>query len=554
MKIALAQFNPTVGDFAGNTARILALATKAKERGGDLAVFSELCLCGYLPQDLLERPAFIERNKRELKALAGKLPLPAIVGYAGKSTNGTGKAIANKAALLSGGKIVFEQSKMLLPTYDVFDESRYFQPATKQSVYEFGGEKLGITICEDVWNDKNFWAVRLYDRDPVTELAAQGTQVLINISASPYTIDKRGLRVDMLRSTAMTHKLPVVYVNQVGGNDSLIFDGASMALTADGKVAAQGAAFEEDLVLFDTETGHGEVHEQPREEIEYAYRALVLGTRDYVHKCKFSKTLVGLSGGIDSAVVAAIAVDALGAENVLGVSMPGPFSSAGSKTDAEAVARNLGIEFKTIPITSVYEAYLAALKPVFGKRKPDVAEENIQARIRGNYLMALSNKFGSMVLSTGNKSELAVGYCTLYGDMAGGLAVISDVPKLMVYALAEYINQRARRASGNAQAEVIPQSTIEKPPSAELRENQKDVDSLPPYEVLDRILKSYIEDVRSPQEIADKYGYDLKLVREIAALVDRSEYKRKQAAPGLKLTSRAFGFGRPFPIAQRFVP
>jgi NAD+ synthase (glutamine-hydrolysing) len=549
MKIALAQFNPTVGDFAGNTARILALAAEAKARGADLAVFSELCLCGYLPQDLLERPAFIERNKRELKGLAAKLPLPAIVGYAGKSTNGTGKAIANKAALLSGGKIVFEQSKMLLPTYDVFDESRYFQPATKQSVYEFAGEKLGITICEDVWNDKNFWAVRLYDRDPVTELAAQGTQVLINISASPYTIDKRGLRVDMLRSTAMTHKLPVVYVNQVGGNDSLIFDGASMALTADGKVAAQGAAFEADLVLFDTETGHGEVHDQPREEIEYAYRALVLGTRDYVHKCKFRKTLIGLSGGIDSAVVAAIAVDALGAENVLGVSMPGPFSSEGSKSDAAAVARNLGIEFKTIPIDPVFDAYLSALKPVFGKRKPDVAEENIQARIRGNYLMALSNKFGSMVLSTGNKSELAVGYCTLYGDMAGGLAVISDVPKLMVYALAEYINRRSGR--GN---EVIPRSTIEKPPSAELRENQKDVDSLPPYDVLDRILKSYIEDVRTPQEIADKYGYDLKLVREIAQLVDRSEYKRKQAAPGLKLTSRAFGFGRPFPIAQRFVP
>jgi len=556
MKIALAQFNPTVGDFAGNTARILALATKAKERGADLAVFSELCLCGYLPQDLLERPAFIERNKRELKALAAKLPLPAIVGYAGKSssTNGTGKAIANKAALLSGGKIVFEQSKMLLPTYDVFDESRYFQPATKQSVYEFGGEKLGITICEDVWNDKNFWAVQLYDRDPVTELAGQGTQVLINISASPYTIDKRGLRVDMLRSIAMTHKLPVVYVNQVGGNDSLIFDGASMALTADGKVAAQGAAFEEDLVLFDTETGHGEIHEQPREEIEYAYRALVLGTRDYVHKCRFEKTLVGLSGGIDSAVVAAIAVEALGPQNVLGVSMPGPFSSQGSKEDAAAVAKNLGIELKTIPITPVFDAYLAALKPVFGSRKKDVTEENIQARIRGNYLMALSNKFGSMVLSTGNKSELAVGYCTLYGDMAGGLAVISDVPKLMVYALAEYINKKAAREAGNRKRELIPHSTIEKPPSAELRPNQKDEDSLPPYEVLDRILKSYIEDVRGPQEIADKYGYDLKLVREIAALVDRSEYKRKQAAPGLKITSRAFGFGRPFPIAQRFVP
>lgn len=554
MKIALAQFNPTVGDFAGNTARILALATQAKERGADLAVFSELCLCGYLPQDLLERPAFIERNKRELRALATKLPVPAIVGYAGKSTNGTGKAIANKAALLAGGKVAFEQSKMLLPTYDVFDESRYFQPAEKQCVHEFGGEKLGITICEDVWNDKNFWAVPLYDRDPVTELAAQGTQVLINISASPYTIDKRGLRVDMLRSIAITHRLPVVYVNQVGGNDSLIFDGASVALTADGKVAAQGAAFEDDVVLFDTATGEGEIHEQPREEIAYAYRALVQGTRDYVHKCRFTKTLVGLSGGIDSAVVAAIAVDALGAQNVLGVSMPGPFSSEGSKIDAEAVARNLGIEFKTIPITAVYQSYLAALKPVFGKRKPDVAEENIQARIRGNYLMALSNKFGSMVLSTGNKSELAVGYCTLYGDMAGGLAVISDVPKLMVYALAEYINDKARRETRDRKRELIPRATIEKPPSAELRENQKDEDSLPPYDVLDRILKSYIEDVKSPQEIADKYGYDLKLVREIAMLVDRSEYKRKQAAPGLKITSRAFGFGRPFPIAQRFVP
>jgi NAD+ synthase/NAD+ synthase (glutamine-hydrolysing) len=554
MKLALAQFNPTVGDFAGNTARILALAAKAKERGADLAVFSELCLCGYLPQDLLERPAFIERNRKELKQLAAKLALPAIVGYAGKSGNGTGKAIANKAALLSGGKVVFEQSKMLLPTYDVFDESRYFQPAEKQCVYDFDGQKLGITICEDVWNDKNFWAVQLYDRDPVTELAGQGTEVLINISASPYTIDKRGLRLDMLRSIAMTHRMPVVYVNQVGGNDSLIFDGASVALTADGKVAAQGASFVEDLVLFDTATGEGEVHEQPLEEIEYAYRALVLGTRDYVHKCRFQKTLVGLSGGVDSAVVAAIAVDALGAENVLGVSMPGPFSSAGSKTDAEAVARNLGMEFRTIPITPVFDAYLAALKPAFGKRRPDVTEENIQARIRGNYLMALSNKFGSMVLSTGNKSELAVGYCTLYGDMAGGLAVISDVPKLMVYALAEFINRRAAREAGNPKRELIPRSTIEKAPSAELRENQKDEDSLPPYDVLDRILKSYIEDVRSPQEIADKYGFDLKLVREIALLVDRSEYKRKQAAPGLKITSRAFGFGRPFPIAQRFVP
>src|ERR1700687_1657349 len=341
MKIALAQFNPTVGDFAGNSARILSLAAQAKQRGADLAVFSELCLCGYLPQDLLERPAFIDRNHQELKELAARIPLPAIVGYAGRVQNGTGKSIANKAALICSGRVVFEQSKMLLPTYDVFDESRYFQPADRQSAYGFGKEQLGITICEDVWNDKNFWAKCRYDRDPVTELVAQGTTLLLNISASPYTINKRTLRLEMLRSIAMTHKRPVIYVNQVGGDDSLIFDGASMAVTADGKVAAQALAFEEDLVLFDTETGEGEFHPQPPEEIEYAYRALVVGTRDYVSKGGFKKVLVGLSGGIDSAVVASIAVDALGAENVQGVSMPGPFLSEGSKRDAKALAQNL---------------------------------------------------------------------------------------------------------------------------------------------------------------------------------------------------------------------
>ena len=545
MKIALAQFNPTVGDFAGNSARILSLAEQAHERGAMLAVFSELCLCGYLPQDLLERPAFIERNRKELKELAARLPLPAVVGYVGRVHNGTGKPIANKAALICGGRVVFKQSKMLLPTYDVFDESRYFEPADRQSVFGLDGEQLGITICEDVWNDKNFWARQLYDRDPVTEIMRQGTTVLLNISASPYTLDKRGLRIEMLRSIARNHQRPVVYVNQVGGDDSLIFDGASMALTADGNVAAQASAFEEDLVLFDTATGKGDIHQQPHEEIAYAYQALVTGTRDYVRKCGFKKVLVGLSGGIDSAVVAAIAKDALGAENVLGVSMPGPFSSEGSKNDAARLARNLGIQLITLPIIDVFETYKKALAPAFGDRPADVTEENIQARIRGNYLMAISNKFGSMVLSTGNKSENAVGYCTLYGDMAGGLAVISDVPKLMVYELARWIDR---------ERELIPRSTIEKPPSAELRPNQKDEDSLPPYDVLDRILKSYIEDLKSPQEIADHYGFDLKLVRNIALLVDRNEYKRKQAAPGLKVTSRAFGFGRPFPIAQKFIP
>ena len=548
MKIALAQFNPTVGDFEGNSARILELAAQAKRRGADLVVFSELCICGYLPLDLLERPAFIQRNHDTLNKVAAQMPLPAIVGYAGRVDQDhqrAGKSVANKAALICEGRVVFEQSKMLLPTYDVFDESRYFLPGDRQYVYGLGQEQLGITICEDVWNDKTFWASPMYARDPVMELVSQGTSVLINLSASPFTIDKRFLRLGMLRSIALHHKRPVIYVNQVGGNDSLIFDGSSVAFTPSGKIAAQAKAFEEDLVLFDTVTGEGDVREQPSDEIACAHQALVLGTRDYVRKCKFAKAIVGLSGGVDSAVVASIAVAALGTSNVLGVSMPGPYSSEGSKTDAQALARSLNIEFLTIPIAPVFEAYKQALAPAFQDRPPDITEENIQARIRGNFLMGLSNKFGSMVLSTGNKSENAVGYCTLYGDMAGGLAVISDVPKLMVYELAQYINR---------ERELIPRSTLEKPPSAELRPNQKDTDSLPPYEVLDRILKAYIEEVKCPEEIAIETGIDLKLVRDIASLVDRNEYKRKQAAPGLKITSRAFGFGRPFPIAQRFIP
>ncbi len=545
MKIALAQLNPTVGDFSGNAARIRDFTQEAQRRGAQLAVFSELCLCGYLPQDLIERPAFLDRNRTELASLAKQLAIPAIIGYVGRAADNTGKPVANSAALVAGGRVVFEQNKMLLPTYDVFDESRYFQPAKTQRAFSFDGENLGITICEDVWNDKNFWAKRLYDRDPVVELIGQGTTVLLNISASPYTIDKRSLRREMLQSIASTHHCPVVYVNQVGGDDSLVFDGGSIAIAASGQVAAQARAFEEDIVLFDTLTGAGDIHPQPSGELEYAYLALVCGTRDYVRKCGFCKVLVGLSGGIDSAVVGCIAVAALGSENVTGVSMPGPYSSEGSARDACLLAKNLGIEFLKIPIDDVFRSYRHALQPAFAGRPEDVTEENLQARIRGNYLMALSNKFGAMVLSTGNKSELAVGYCTLYGDMCGGLAAISDVPKTMVYELAEFINQ---------ERELIPRATIEKPPSAELRPNQADQDSLPPYDVLDRILKAYIEDLHSPQEIADHYGFDLVLVREVALRVDRNEYKRKQAPPGLKITSRAFGFGRPFPIAQRFVP
>ncbi len=544
VRIALAQFNPTVGDFAGNSARIVEFAREASKRGAQLAVFSELCVCGYLPLDLLERPAFLERNRAELACLAKKVPLPVIVGYAGKAQDSTGKPVANTAALLADGRVVFEQRKMLLPTYDVFDESRYFQPAKSQHVFAFCGEQLGITICEDVWNDKNFWAKRLYERDPVTELAGKGTTILLNISASPYTMNKRHLRLEMLQALARTHHRPVVYVNQVGGNDSLLFDGSSIALTADARVAAQARSFEEDLVCFDSAAGTGDIRSQPVDELACAYSALVCGTRDYVRKCGFRRVLVGLSGGIDSAVVGCIAAAAVGPENVLGVSMPGPYSSEGSLRDARKLAENLGIQVLVLPIGDVFGSYRSALQPAFEDRPEDVAEENIQARVRGNLLMALSNKFGYLVLSTGNKSEMAVGYCTLYGDMAGGLAVISDVPKTMVYELAKLLNR---------EREVIPAATLAKPPSAELRPNQTDQDTLPPYDVLDRILKAYIEDLRSPEEIADHYGFSLQLVREVALRVDRNEYKRKQAPPGLKVTSKAFGVGRRVPIAQKFV-
>jgi len=545
MKIALVQLNPTVGDFDGNVERILARAAEAQTRGAQLAVFPELCLCGYPPQDLIERPAFVERNRTELQRLARQIALPAVVGHVGPSNDKAGKPVANCAAVLADGKVIFEQRKMLLPTYDVFDETRYFQPGRDERVLAFCGDNLGITICEDVWNDKTFWATRRYERDPVSELVVQGSTLLLNISASPYTLDKRSLRLEMLRATAQRHRLPVVYVNQVGGNDSLVFDGSSVALTADGRIAAQARSFEDDLVLFDTASGTGEIRPQPGNELEVVYLALVCGTRDYVRKCGFREVVVGLSGGIDSSLVAALATEALGAQNVLGVAMPGPYSSEGSLRDARQLAKNLGIRFLELPITEVFRTYEASLASPFQGRAADVTEENIQARIRGNFLMALSNKFGSLVLSTGNKSELAVGYCTLYGDMAGGLAVISDVPKTMVYDLARHIN-RGR--------EVIPQASLTKAPSAELRPNQTDQDTLPPYEILDNILKAYVEDLRTPEEIAEEFSYALDLVREIARKVDRNEYKRKQAAPGLKITSKAFSVGRRFPVAQAFKP
>lgn len=542
MKIALAQFNPTIGDFEGNARRILELAREAKSGGADIAVFSELCVCGYPPQDLIERPSFLERNLKEVAQLAKSVVLPSLVGYVGRAQDDTGKQVANCAAVIGDGRVLFEQRKMLLPTYDVFDESRYFQPAHTQYVFRLNDRNLGITVCEDIWNDKSFWKQRLYERDPVSELVGKGSEIILNISSSPYTLDKRELRHDMLRAAAIQHRVPVVYVNQVGGNDSLIFDGSSFAFMPDGRIAARAKSFDEDLVFFDSATGQGDIRCQPKGELEAAYRALVVGTRDYVRKCGFRKAVVGLSGGIDSALVVTIAVDALGPENVLGVSMPGPYSSEGSRTDAHRLAENLGIELFVLPIGDVFQSYRNLLAKPFAARTEDVTEENVQARIRGNLLMALSNKFNSLVLSTGNKSEMAVGYCTLYGDMAGGLAVISDVPKTMVYALADLVN---------ASKEIIPREIIDKAPSAELRPNQTDQDTLPPYEVLDRVLKAYVEDLRSPEEIADDMGYSIDLVRAIARLVDGAEFKRKQAPPGLKVTSKAFSVGRRFPIAQK---
>ena len=448
----------------------------------------------------------------------------------------------NSAALLREGKIEFVQSKRLLPTYDVFDEMRNFAPADRQELFSFCGRRLALTVCEDAWNDKHFWNRPLYGVDPVEELIRAGGDFLLNISASPFSLGKRELRLRMLQAIATEYKVPVVFVNQVGGNDSLVFDGSSFVLAPDGRVLAQARSFEEDLVFFDCESLRGELHEQVEGREASAYAALALGTRDYVRKCGFQRVLLGLSGGIDSALTACIAVDALGKENVVGVGLPGPYSSPGSLDDARTLAANLGIRFEVISISGIFESYRQALAPSFAGRSEDVTEENIQSRVRGNLLMALSNKFGALVLSTGNKSELGVGYCTLYGDMAGGLGVISDVPKTMVYRLAELVN--SRRA-------LIPRSSIEKPPSAELRPHQLDSDSLPPYEVLDAILEDYVENNHSAEQIAADHGFDLELVRRVVRMVQSSEYKRQQAAPGLKITAKAFGVGRRLPIAAK---
>ena len=556
MKIALAQINPTVGDFVGNTKKILEFSSRAQDQGAALVVFPELAVCGYPPADLLEKASFIARAGLavdEIASWTAAAARPAILcGTVMPATTPIGKQVRNVAALLSDGKVSFVQQKMLLPFYDVFDEQRYFEPAAQQVLTCVNGEPLAITICEDAWNDKGFWPRPMYKVDPVETLMEQWTaqpedragcrRIILNISASPYWQGKPQVRRRMLAALAERHGACVAMVNQVGGNDSLVFDGSSLVIRPDGRTVAQAASFTEDLVFFDTHQDSPAVQNSLLDEVEEMWQALVLGTRDYVRKCGFSKVVVGLSGGIDSALVAAIAAHALGAENVVGVGMPSEFSSLGSIEDARKLAKNLAIRFELLPIHEVFAQYREVLNPLFAGTPFGLAEENLQSRIRGALLMALSNKFGALVLTTGTKSEMSTGYCTLYGDMVGALAVIGDVMKTRVYALSRFVNRVQ---------EVIPWATIEKPPSAELRPEQLDTDSLPPYDVLDPILEAYVERYCSAEEIADEQDVDVAMVRSVIQLVERSEYKRQQAALVLKVTRKSFGTGRRFPIAVK---
>ena len=542
MNIALAQLNTTVGDLTGNEAKILAAYRRGVEAGAELVLVPELAVCGYPPRDLLHRSRFIERCREVVERLAtatGEAGL--LVGFPGRSEKRPGREFTNACALLQRGRVLAVRAKTLLPTYDVFDEDRYFEPATENTPVEFNGRKLGLTICEDVWNDEDFWRERRYGRNPATELVQQGAEFLLNISASPWHLGKNRTRREMLASLAAKSRVPVVYCNSVGGNDELVFDGTSLVFNAAGKLVTEGAMFAEDfLVVNPWKVTPVQPRSLPDE--EKIYKALVLGLRDYLHKCGFKSVVLGLSGGIDSALTAVIAAEALGRENVRGVSLPSQYSSPGSLDDARKLAENLGISYDVIPIQPPFLAVQERLKDVFAGRAEDATEENIQARLRGVILMAMSNKFGSLLLTTGNKSEWAVGYCTLYGDMCGGLSVLSDVPKTMVYRLSEWVNR---------EKEIIPRDSITKPPSAELRPNQTDQDSLPPYEILDAILDQYVVHGRSAADIV-KLGFEEATVKRIIRLIDFSEYKRRQAAPGLKVTSKAFGVGRRIPIAQRY--
>jgi NAD+ synthase (glutamine-hydrolysing) len=560
MRLALAQLNTTVGDFRGNQERIVAALSEAEKAGADLLAVPELAVCGYPPRDLIDRPAFQRETSRTLRALAGRTRETALlVGTFLPNPRATGKPFHNAAALLHHGRVRAAAKKILLPTYDVFDEARHFEPGSTCLVVPFRGERLGLSICEDLWNDKDFWRTRrLYREDPGDELARRGATLILNISASPFSEGKPRLRRRMLARLARDGRVPVAYVNLVGGNDELVFDGGTIVLDGRGRVAARGALFAEDFLVVDLPKGPaprgvvrvgGGTEEEPAgdgegNDLESLRRALVLGIRDYARKCSFSSAILGLSGGIDSALVAALAVEAFGAPNVTGFGLPSPFSSEGSIADARDLAERLGIRFEILPIGGLFAEARRTLAPLFAGRAEDVAEENIQSRLRGLLLMAVSNKFGPLLLTTGNKSELAVGYCTLYGDMCGGLAPISDLPKMRVYALARYLNACAGRS-------LIPDSSLVKPPSAELRPGQTDQDSLPPYPLLDAVLESLVERNLSAAATARRVGAPLPLVREIARQLDRAEYKRAQAAPGLKVSMKAFGIGRRIPIVQR---
>lgn len=558
MRIALGQVDTTLGDFDGNARRIEDRLREAEALGADLLVVPELAICGYPPLDLLERPAFLKRSKETLERLRRRTARTALlVGAPVPNPRKTGKPLFNAAVLLRGGRVVATVRKGLLPTYDVFDEGRWFEAGTSPCLVRLAGEKVGLTICEDLWNDKDFWkARRLYRDDPGEALLARGATVLVNLSASPFSEGKLRLRTRMLARLARDGRVPVVYVNLVGGNDELVFDGGSMVLDASGRVRARAALFAEDLLVVDVVRGSGGTHavrvvsrERPEEPgddeaLEALRRALVLGIRDYAAKCGFSTAVLGLSGGIDSALVATLAVEALGANAVRGIALPSGYSSEGSLTDARALAENLGIRLDVVPIEPLFGTAKTTLAPLFAGLPEGVAEENVQSRLRGLLLMAVSNKLGPLVLTTGNKSELAVGYCTLYGDMCGGLAPISDVPKTRVWALARHLNARAGRA-------VIPESTLTKPPSAELRPDQTDQDSLPPYPVLDAVLTALVERNLPASAAARATGAPESLVRDVARMLDRAEYKRQQAAPGLKVSAKAFGSGRRIPIAQK---
>jgi len=542
LRIALLQINPTAGDLDGNAALILRAARAAQAQSAGLMVTSELALMGYLPRDLLMSQGFVRRAGEKLASMAAELrgAPPLLVGVATLNPAPMGRPLFNSAVLLRDGAVGPAFHKMLLPTYDVFDEDRYFEPAAQPQVLDLDGWRLGVSICEDVWNDRDFWERQRYHRDPIEVLAQAGAQAILNLSASPFTVGKQLLREKMLSHMAQKYRLPLAIVNQAGGDDELIFDGHSAAFDAQGRMFARARGFTDDVIVVDIANGTGTIAAEDFEPEAEVWHALVLGVRDYARKTRFRQALLGLSGGIDSALTAAIAAEALGPETVLGVLMPSSYSSAGSVDDSLELARNLGIRTIALPIAGIVGTYDAVLADAFRGREPDVTEENIQSRIRGSLLMAISNKFGSLLLTTGNKSEIAVGYCTLYGDMNGGLAVIADLPKMMVYRVSRWRNRRKAD---------IPEAILTKAPSAELRPGQTDQDSLPPYELLDQILELHVEQSKSAEEIVAR-GFDEATVRRVVKLVRNAEFKRKQAAPGLKVTSRAFGTGWRMPIAR----